>query len=1534
MRDYFCESASSFPNLKSCQSTSLPLGKVFHRLASGFVAGFLIIASVAQPVEAQDGLAPLINNPGPAGEGVIPASYSGSYSGGGVGYSKALDTVLRVRYNTQSYGQEAGNLDLGTFKAFSYGDDALSFIDAQVTLSDKQGVGYNVGTGIRFLHDTGFSPDPMRVMGVSIWADGSSTEADNFFAQGGVSWESLGDLWDFRINGYSPLGKRFLRGTTFETGAPPAFIGNDLALPTLTTSDIAFFGAEAEAARRLGDREAWGFAGLYLLNNGRDDTTGYQAGVRGYAVPDILVQFKVSNDDIFKTNATFALTWFVGRTRTDYCATCSVLDRLREPVMRNNYVTIQTTQIAGGNALTDVNGERIRMVHVDSSAADDGDGTFENPLNNLDAILANSGTGDIVLAHADSTFTGQNAILQDNQRFLGEGGGIVHSVVTAEEGTVVFPETATDALNGTKPTIFGAVGSAVTLADSNEVNNFLIDGNNVTTTAIFGADANGVTDPTLTNLMIQNIAGVGIDLLAGARVDTDDADGDGDSTELRVPFDVVIDNIMFDAVAVNDIRIDGLVMNGGVPVDPNDADFEGNINISNITSTNNAGTSLLISNLQEDEGNCRATIDNYNYDGGIAGLAGMLFTNIDREINLTNYTASNGTGAAATFRNVDAEAILNISNMTYDGGTGTANALVFDNVDSTNGTAGVTVTASTFTGGTGNGIDILNDSDGIFNFGDLTGTTTVNENSFTNIGGTVFNVEGNAGATGTEFTGQLTVADNIDNVTGAAVAISDVNDDETDGNFAVNFTGNITHNGDVAGGRIVSVVDSVGDQVAAFGGNITVTTTDADAIFLNNQAAGSNIDFQGDLTLTTTGTGRGFVATNAGMIAAAAGTNTITAGSGTALTITGTDILGAVNFEEVNQTTLNGAVNAILLTDITAGDVHIGVAGDTNGAGGTIASTTGDAISITNVAEVEIFGVTVNQTGASDALSITDSNGTDMAVVLDDLILDGGRTGINVVGDGGADALNLTVTDTNVTTSQNTGIAINNVDAGTTLISRTTVDGNGQAGTAGIGITNSNADITIDAGSEIREISGTAFDVSGGSPNITANMDINNTAGQSIEVTGITGGTVTHSVGAVTDTADGINIAGNSGGLITLNGTYDLDTDGSGDAVTIIGNTGADIAISNLDVVAFSGRKGFVATGGGNLTVGGTTNITSTNATAVEIEGMNIGINGVGTATFSNVDSTGAATAIDIQNTTGNLFTVVGGTLNTTGDSILLRDVENVSINGVDITSTGGRGIFVDHTVASTDPMNVTLNGTQIQSTTGAGLDVNANSGAFSLNMLNITSNEQIDVASTGTSTFDVAMNGIAVTGANILVDANNATNFNMTVRDTTVNTLNNTVAFMLDVGINVSDANITFNESTSGTTSFQANDAVAFLFNADSNTTVDFLMDGVTMANSSASSAAEIFTTGTTELNATVSDSTFTNTGAGLSGEFASNGNSSFNLNINDTITTGGGIDLNENGASNFRVQDFVDINANNPGATLTPSAGVSNFIGTVQTP
>ncbi len=594
------------------------------------IVGVTLLIASGQTTNGQE---PVI-----AGEfGPVASGAPQSYQGGGSFFSQSLNAHLRARYSTQSYGQGEGNFDLGMMRMFDLGD-ASAFLDGQVTMNDVDGVGYNVGAGYRWLWDDtlAFDPDPMRVVGVSLWSDGSSTINDHFFSQLGISFEALGDLWDFRMNGYLPLGDR-QKASNFTPTGDLIFVGSDLAQETSSPRDTALTVGEFELARRIANRDAWAFGGAYGMAGGEFDyTTGVKAGVRGYVFPDLLLQIAVTDDDLFDTNAVFSVIWFIGRTRSDHCATCTVADRLREPVLRNDYVAIAQSSTLGGRALTDGQGNPFSIVHVDSSASAGGDGSFERPFNDISPVFLASAEGDTILLHGGSRFDDTTITLRNNQQLLGEGDGVTHQVTTTELGMVDLPETALGAGALARPRIeqTGA-GTSVTLAGINTVNNLNLVGGTV------GIDGTTATaDPTLRNLQISNTTGDGIVLNAFARDDADDEDGDGDTTE--IDFNVTIDQVAFENIGGNDISIDA---DSGVDPTLANTDLNETINVSNITSMGGSGVGV---DLQNTNTGGTTNITSSSFDGNTRGVD---ISNARGIVNVNSTSIANATSDAVRVTN-------------------------------------------------------------------------------------------------------------------------------------------------------------------------------------------------------------------------------------------------------------------------------------------------------------------------------------------------------------------------------------------------------------------------------------------------------------------------------------------------------------------------------------------------------------------------------------------------------------------------------------------------------------------------------------------------------------------------------------------------------------------------------------------------------------------------------------------------------------------------------------------------------------------
>ncbi|HEX2473982.1 MAG TPA: hypothetical protein VHK01_04520, partial [Lacipirellulaceae bacterium] len=937
--------------------------------------------------------------------------------GGSYFYAQDLGTMLRVQYRTESYGQdnESGNLDIGTMQMINF-DDSAVFFDGQVTLNDPNGVGFNVGVGYRWMSFQSFASSPGFMQGISIWGDGTSTEAGNFFPQVGVSYESLGEMWDLRANGYIPVGQDTQVGD-FEGVGGIGFQGNSIVQQTQATIDQSFYVGEAEIARRLTrERDAWAFAGPYFLANDNDDTLGYRAGLRGYAYPDLLLQIAVSNDDIFDTNAAFTLIWFVGRTRTHFRPACGVPDRFREPVMRNDYVALAQSSIGGGAPLTDAGGEELRIVHVDSNAAPGGDGTFENPFDMLtDVNGAGSLEGDIILVHSNSVFSGQNAILKNDQRFLGEGldadgEPLVHTVVTFEEGTIDIPESSPGARELPRPQINDAVDDAVTLAATgNEVANFDFEGGNsaIVGTGLTG-NANlhdlGVTDTAEFALSLTDTATTSTITLddfiydggtTGGGVELSNFDGTfnatnselangtqeglfvhnngtGDISDGTITF---ANTVTFESVDANAtaaaVHVDGftgvLAVNGDITNDTGLSIEVENISLAGTSVTFGAPTGVASVITDTGDG-----VRIHNNTGGVVRFNGnvtldteasdavVLDTNTGAEIDFGGVldigTTSTGDGFLAT-----GGGMLTADNPNNVVETETGQLVFIQGM--TVSTTGVTFDRlnRTVTGAATNAIQLENNTGGPITLGRLTAA------SGTIAGGTVdaIRVENSADVA----INQLTINNN--NAVAGVRVVRGTNAMTLDLSDLVINNGSVgidaTTSGVSTAALNMQIFDTTINNPTADGltidgitagtttvANLEVDATGADGVELTNNT-GATLNFT-ELDIQTT-TGRGFVATGGGTLGATGTANTISTMTGTGLELSGMTIAGTgAAFQTV---TVNGATNAVTLENLTGGQVTVG---STTG-GVSSLTTTGDTIMLENVANADFNNVDVTSSG-------------------------------------------------------------------------------------------------------------------------------------------------------------------------------------------------------------------------------------------------------------------------------------------------------------------------------------------------------------------------------------------------------------------------------------------------------------------------------------------------------------------------------------------------------------------------------------------
>lgn len=249
------------------------------------------------------------------------------------------------------------------------------------------------------------------------------------------------------------------------------------------------------------------------------------------------------------------------------------------------------------------------------------------------------------------------------------------------------------------------------------------------------------------------------------------------------------------------------------------------------------------------------------------------------------------------------------------------------------------------------------------------------------------------------------------------------------------------------------------------------------------------------------------------------------------------------------------------------------------------------------------------------------------------------------------------------------------------------------AGNNGIDLEGNTTAIDLGGGAVI-DSANHAVRLAANNTNITYDGDITHSGtGYSLDSDAHAGGDVTLG-GDINDTGLGVRIANGSAGIHDLTGgTKTLNT-GASPAVSLSNNTGMTINFLNGGLaVTTNGADGFIATGGGTVTVAGSGNTLATTAgRALTVTDTDIG---GGSMTFESIDASGADHGIVLNNAGSGSLTVTGtgsppaagsgGSIaNTAGDGISLTNARNISLAGMIVDTTGRHGIYGSGVSAAT----------------------------------------------------------------------------------------------------------------------------------------------------------------------------------------------------------------------------------------------------------
>ena len=320
-----------------------------------------------------------------------------------------------ARFNLDHQSSSLGFDGMTSFGGFIPLDQTpgenITFIEGDLLLENDGDLGWSIDLGHR-----GFDGDIARIRGGYIGFDGRSTDESTFY-QMAAGYERLAEDWDFRLNGYVPLGQSL---NTFDSSSSESIVeptsgfqNNQLVLSSVNErrrirqEEEALGGFDAEIATQLSEwdgGELTGAAGGYWLS-GENSSWGGQLRLAANFKSNFRAGVALQHDGIFGTNFVVSIgaSWpkirFQKDEEEEFQETYEIPIRLRDSIHRRETVPVErrtdveitretvTEALRNPEEGNEADGfGTYRFVHVALDGAA-GDGTYEAPFNTVaDAV--------------------------------------------------------------------------------------------------------------------------------------------------------------------------------------------------------------------------------------------------------------------------------------------------------------------------------------------------------------------------------------------------------------------------------------------------------------------------------------------------------------------------------------------------------------------------------------------------------------------------------------------------------------------------------------------------------------------------------------------------------------------------------------------------------------------------------------------------------------------------------------------------------------------------------------------------------------------------------------------------------------------------------------------------------------------------------------------------------------------------------------------------------------------------------------------
>lgn len=475
------------------------------------------------------------------------------------------DLIIPVRFGTNFSTSSAGFDEIIGINAFvplrQTAGEGVTFLEGDVEFIEGN-TSFSLNLGHR-----AYDVDRNVVHGGYFGFDNRSTD-DSTFHQLAAGYERFGENWEFRLNGYLPIGDRTntIRDVNTDTGLQTSsgFEGNQLVLSAVREQQRIFHqenalgGLDFEFGTQLVDwngGELMGYAGGYLLT-GEDSSIGGQLRLLANLESNFNAGLALQHDGLFGTNVVFSISasWpnvrFDDNDEADFQEEFAIPIRLRDPITRRRNVAVnvvEDSEIVREETTEPLRNpeeeEDYRFIHVDlAGGSGTGSGSYENPFGAVeDAIALINSDADIysdgnTIVYVDGenapTATIPGFAIPDRVRVLSQGpeqiiAGMAFSNFPSLPTRLPFsteqnfnvpadtPDTPNangitvslpDSDDGVFPTIAGGSNlDLVTLGNSTVLAGFQING-----ATQHGVAASEVDNVELRNNLITNSGGSGI----------------------------------------------------------------------------------------------------------------------------------------------------------------------------------------------------------------------------------------------------------------------------------------------------------------------------------------------------------------------------------------------------------------------------------------------------------------------------------------------------------------------------------------------------------------------------------------------------------------------------------------------------------------------------------------------------------------------------------------------------------------------------------------------------------------------------------------------------------------------------------------------------------------------------------------------------------------------------------------------------------------------------------------------------------------